>query len=232
MFGARKSGVEGEAQDNLSRSETGRSESLSIGAPRAPEASLPSPRMAVPTPARGPERIIDIPPRASTRRAAHTTAHEHETRIAGDGGRTLKVGKGLSVAGEITSCDVLVVEGKVEAKLNDGKMLEITESGQFRGSVEIENADIAGRYDGQITVHGRLTVRSTGRVSGMVKYGELEVNAGGQIIGEVQVAGVAAASAATPGFKGTGKFSPYEEAEEETPAERPTTPSRSERRSA
>ena len=68
----------------------------------------------------------------------------------------------------------------------DGKMIEITECGQFRGSVEIENADIAGRYDGQLVVHGRLTVRSTGRISGTVKYGELEVNAGGQIIGEIQ----------------------------------------------
>jgi len=101
--------------------------------------------------------------------------------------RKLTVGKGLSLAGEITSCDILVVEGKVEAKLSDGKLLEITEAGQFRGSVEIDNADIAGRYDGQLVVHGRLTVRSTGRISGMVKYGELEVNAGGQIIGEVQV---------------------------------------------
>ena len=59
--------------------------------------------------------------------------------------------------------DILVVEGKVEAKLTEGKLLEITESGQFRGSVEIENADIAGRYDGQLVVHGRLTVGGTER---------------------------------------------------------------------
>lgn len=103
--------------------------------------------------------------------------------------RKLIVGKGLSLSGEITACDVLVVEGKVEAKLADGKMLEITETGQFRGNVEIENADIAGRYDGELTVHGRLTVRGTGRISGIVKYGELEVNAGGQIIGEMHVVG-------------------------------------------
>ena len=140
-----------------------------------------------------------------------------------DGARTLRVGKGLSVAGEITSCDILVVEGKVEAKLNDGKMLEIAESGQFRGSVEIENADIAGRYDGQITVHGRLTVRSTGRVSGTVKYGELEVNAGGQIIGEIQVTGGGAGTATAPAasFKNSGKFAAYDEAEESAPAATP-----------
>ncbi len=129
--------------------------------------------------------------------------------------RKLTVGKGLSLSGEITACDVLVVEGKVEAKLSDGKLLEITESGQFRGSVEIENADIAGRYDGDLTVHGRLTIRGTGRISGMVKYGELEVNAGGQIIGEMQVVGGGAASSNGPSFKSAAKFTAAMDDEED-----------------
>ncbi len=129
--------------------------------------------------------------------------------------RKLTVGKGLSLAGEITSCDILVVEGKVEAKLTDGKLLEITEAGQFRGSVEIENADIAGRYDGQLVVHGRLTVRSTGRISGTVKYGELEVNAGGQIIGEIQVAGGGSqAQSNSPNFRSAAKFASQADEEE------------------
>jgi len=158
-------------------------------------APTPTPRSASPGIAR---RVVDIP---GSRRAPADSKSD----------RTLTVGKGLSVNGEITSCDILVVEGKVEAKLSDGKLLEITESGQFRGSVEIENADIAGRYDGQLIVHGRLTVRSTGRISGMVKYGELEVSAGGQIIGELQVAGGGAQAASnttnSTSFKSAAKFS-------------------------
>lgn len=134
-------------------------------------------------------------------RRTHSTPHDM-------GERKLTVGKGLSLAGEITACDVLVVEGKVEARLSDGKLLEITESGQFRGSVEIENADIAGRYDGELTVHGRLTIRGTGRITGIIKYGELEVNAGGQIIGEMQVVGggAGAGNQKGPGFKSASKF--------------------------
>ena len=113
----------------------------------------------------------------------------------------------------------MVVAGKVEAKLTDGKLLEINETGQFRGSVEIENADIAGRYDGQLVVHGRLTIRSTGRVSGMVKYGELEVNAGGQIIGEMQVTGGGAQqqSPGNGGFKSAAKFTSLLDEEENAP---------------
>jgi cytoskeletal protein CcmA (bactofilin family) len=131
--------------------------------------------------------------------------------------KKLVVGEGLSVSGEITSCDVLVVAGKVEAKVTEGKLLEINETGQFRGSVEIENADIAGRYDGQLVVHGRLTVRSTGRISGTVKYGELEINAGGQIIGELQVTGGGMQTTGTGGFKSASKFTSLLSDEEGSP---------------
>ena len=152
-----------------------------------------APRTAAPMPGRRP---------METRRATPTPRMAGETEE-----RKLIVGKGLSLSGEITACDVLVVEGKVEAKLTDGKLLEITETGQFRGSVEIENADIAGRYDGDLTVHGRLTIRGTGRISGIVKYGELEVNAGGQIIGEMHVVGGGAQAATDrPTFKTAAKF--------------------------
>ena len=142
-----------------------------------------------------------MPGSTSRRRPSATTSDD----------RKLTVGKGLSVAGEITSCDILVVEGKVEAKLSDGKLLEIAEAGQFRGSVEIENADIAGRFDGQLVVHGRLTVRSTGRISGMVKYGELEINAGGQIIGELQVTGGGAQAGTGTTAKGSSRYSSDDE---------------------
>lgn len=162
-------------------------------APRAPVAETP--RMMTPGPLPGRRDM------AHTRRPSPAGRGDHDGSE-----RKLTVGKGLSLAGEITACDILVVEGKVEARLSDGKLLEITETGQFRGSVEIENADIAGRYDGDLTVHGRLTIRSSGRITGIIKYGELEVNAGGQVIGEMQVVGGGSASSANPSFKSAAKF--------------------------
>jgi cytoskeletal protein CcmA (bactofilin family) len=217
MFGARKGNADG-AQDQEAVNTISR-ENVASPARVVVEANNPAPRTAPAQIAVPPRRVIDIPPAARRSSSTHVPL-ENEIR-GGENSRTLRVGKGLSVAGEITSCDVLVVEGKVEAKLNDGKLLEITESGQFRGSVEIENADIAGRYDGQLIVHGRLTVRSTGRISGMVKYGELEVSAGGQIVGELQVTG---ANAAAPNQKGGTKYASYADEPDEAP--------RSERRSA
>jgi cytoskeletal protein CcmA (bactofilin family) len=105
--------------------------------------------------------------------------------------RKLIVGRDISLSGEITACDHLVVEGTVDATLREGQRIEITESGLFRGKVEISEADIAGRFEGEITVRGRLRVRSTGRIDGKIQYGELEVEAGGHLEG--QVAGLARA---------------------------------------
>lgn len=101
--------------------------------------------------------------------------------------RKLIVGRDISLSGEITACDVLVVEGTVEAKLRDGRNIEIAESGLFKGSVEIDEADIGGRFEGDLIVRGRLRVRATGRINGSIRYSELEVEAGGQLIGEIQV---------------------------------------------
>lgn len=111
--------------------------------------------------------------------------------------RRLIVGRDISLSGEIAACDVLVVEGTVEAKLPDGRAIEIAESGLFKGSVEIDDADIAGRFEGDILVRGRLRVRSSGRIRGIIRYGELEVEAGGQIVGDVQVVQTPVKSAAT-----------------------------------
>ncbi|WP_377808321.1 polymer-forming cytoskeletal protein [Azospirillum sp. A29] len=101
--------------------------------------------------------------------------------------RRLTVGRDISLTGEIGSCDVLVVEGTVEAKLREGRLVEIAETGLFKGSVDIEEADIAGRFEGDIAVRGRLTVRSTGKITGSIRFGELAVDAGGQLVGDIQI---------------------------------------------
>ena len=84
---------------------------------------------------------------------------------------------------------MLVVEGKVEAKLREGKVIEIADSGLFKGSVEIDEADIGGRFEGDITVRGTLRVRSGGRIQGTIRYGTLEVEQGGQLSGTIEVLG-------------------------------------------
>ena len=67
-------------------------------------------------------------------------------------------------------------------------MLAIAESGQFtEGRAEVEEAEICGLYEGELTVRGRLLVCSTGQVRGIVRYGELQIERGGRLTGAVSV---------------------------------------------
>ena len=108
--------------------------------------------------------------------------------------RTLIIGPGVSVKGEITSCNRLIVEGKIEAKLADCPNVIIREGGVFNGESTTEEADVQGSFDGNLTVRKRLLVRATGRVSGKITYGEIEIERGGGISGEIRREGEGAVS--------------------------------------
>ena len=106
-----------------------------------------------------------------------------DTETESEAGRRLIVGKDIELSGEIKSCDKLVVEGSVEAGLSDSNALEVTDSGIFKGTAVIDTADIAGRFEGDLTVRERLYVRATGQVQGKIRYKALEIEGGGRVGG-------------------------------------------------
>jgi cytoskeletal protein CcmA (bactofilin family) len=164
-------------------------------------ASKPFPRQ-VPPSATGTASggTVGRPVQAAVRPVA-TGATWRPDRPAGESEtKKLIVGREICLSGEITSCDRLVVEGKVEATLTESRAIEIAEPGYFKGSAEIESAEIAGRYEGTLNVRDRLFIRSTGRVTGQVRYGQIEIEPGGEISGDIQVVG----SRSQPTLKAVG----------------------------
>jgi len=109
--------------------------------------------------------------------------------------RVLTVGNDILLKGEIATCDRLVIEGKVDATLNDVHTVEIAECGSFKGSAQIEDAEISGLFEGDLTVRGRLVIYATGKVRGKISYGEIEIERGGELTGEIKIAGAAAVNA-------------------------------------
>ncbi len=102
------------------------------------------------------------------------------------GGSQLIVGRGIQLKGEIASCDTLVVEGHVEASM-DSRLIRITESGVFIGEASIDYADIVGRFEGELTARRRLVIHPSGRVLGRIRFSAIQIEEGGQIVGDVQV---------------------------------------------
>ncbi len=100
--------------------------------------------------------------------------------------RTLIVGREISFSGDVTSCERLIIEGRIEVNLQNCQTMMIAESGIFRGNGSTENADVRGRVEGDLVVHKRLLIRASGHVSGTITYGEIEIEAGGKISGVIQ----------------------------------------------
>ena len=111
--------------------------------------------------------------------------HEEAESKTDNQHRKLTVGPGIRLKGEITDCDTLVVEGHVELSAKSG-LIEIAETGTVIGDIEVETADVSGRFDGTLIVKERLTIRSTGRVSGKIRYNTIEIEPGGRISGNVE----------------------------------------------
>nr|MBP9673044.1 polymer-forming cytoskeletal protein [Ottowia sp.] len=95
------------------------------------------------------------------------------------------VGPNIKLKGvEITDCDTLVVEGTVEATMNS-RVIQIAEQGAFKGSAEIDIAEVRGVFDGNLTVRQKLVIFSTGKVTGKIRYGKIVIEEGGQLSGEI-----------------------------------------------
>ncbi len=124
---------------------------------------------------------------ASSSAAATSAANPALAKAPSDStGSKLTVGPNIKLKGvEITDCDTLVVEGTVEATM-DSRVIQISEHGAFRGSAEIDIAEIHGEFNGTLTVRQKLVIYSTGKVNGKIRYGKLVVEEGGQLAGEIE----------------------------------------------
>ena len=124
--------------------------------------------------------IIAAPAAAAAQRAATDRPDTAERR-------TLVVGKGISLQGTVTEAERLIIEGTMESQLLQAQELVISHSGVFKGEVQVEDAEIAGVFDGTLTATGSLTIRATGRVIGTARSRRLSVEDGGQLSGKMEM---------------------------------------------
>ncbi|MGB0681294.1 MAG: polymer-forming cytoskeletal protein [Magnetovibrionaceae bacterium] len=170
--------------------------------PLKPFSKKGSHNMAPPaSPARGsyrpeaPKRFMDIPGSpAPARPASLPGVAGGGQRAIDEADRTLTVGRSIVLKGEIVACEHLVVQGEVEADLTDGRLIEVSEGGMYRGTAIVDEAVISGHFDGELTARGKLTIMPSGKVTGSIRYGRIVIEAGGEISGDMKTL--------TPGSEG------------------------------
>ena len=123
-----------------------------------------------------PRRVVEIP--GGPKRPDHMIPINDEAN-------TLKVSSNISLNGEIIACKKLVVEGTVEASLNDAEVIEVCEGGIFKGNAGVEAASISGKFLGTLIAKDILTIHKGGHVEGSIRYGKIIIEAGGEITGDM-----------------------------------------------
>lgn len=151
-----------------------------LGAGTAPQAPL-----AAGTPA-APARAPATPQPATPAPVTAAEPSTPSTAASDTPGSRLSIGPNINLKGvEISNCDVLVIEGNVDATITS-KVMEIAKPGRFSGTAVIDIAEIHGDFSGELTARSKLVVHGTGRVTGTIRYGKLVVAEGGTLTGELK----------------------------------------------
>lgn len=97
----------------------------------------------------------------------------------------LVVREDTAIMGEIRNCQRIEIYGHVQGQIAAESIL-VHEGGHFYGTVKSDTADVHGTMQGDVIVKNLISIRSSGSVSGNVRYGQLALEAGGNLSAEVR----------------------------------------------
>jgi cytoskeletal protein CcmA (bactofilin family) len=94
------------------------------------------------------------------------------------------IGEGVIFKGELSAPELVVIDGSVEGEVS-ARCVRVGVSGSLKGTVTVTDADIQGTVSDKLEVKQLLIVRSTGRVDANISYGQLQIEKGAVLTGEL-----------------------------------------------
>ncbi len=112
------------------------------------------------------------------------------------GGREVaNIGKSISIKGDLTGNEDIVIEGKVEGKVElPNNQLTIGANGQVKAEINAKAVIVVGRVAGNVRGTERVEIQATGVVEGDVSAPRLVVAEGAVVNGSIQMSKEAAAA--------------------------------------
>ncbi len=89
------------------------------------------------------------------------------------------------IRGEIRNGRRVEIHGYVEGDVA-AELVVIHPQGQVYGTMKVDAADIAGTAQGRMFVRNLMNIRSSGKVSGNIQYGQLAMEQGGDLTAELK----------------------------------------------
>jgi len=97
------------------------------------------------------------------------------------------IGAGITIEGEITSDDDVVVQGTVRGKLVTKDAVSVEQGGSVEADISSGPVTIAGTVTGNITSNDRVDLQNGAKVIGNVKATRITIADGAQFKGNVDM---------------------------------------------
>ena len=88
------------------------------------------------------------------------------------------IAKNSTFVGEITSDGDFRIDGILEGTLKTKGKVIIGVDGFIKGTIEATNAEIEGKFSGQLSIANILTIKVTANISGDIVVGKLSIEPG------------------------------------------------------
>ena len=95
------------------------------------------------------------------------------------------IGNGVKLKGEITNANEVQIDGKANVTAIMDNLI-VGSTGNLKGTIQTDNADVWGEVDGDLKVSGTLTIQEQGSVTGNIEYQSLQIKLGGKIKGDIK----------------------------------------------
>ena len=119
-----------------------------------------------------------------------------------------RIGKGLVIKGEITGSESICVDGRVEGSINlPEHRVTIGPEGQVFASITALEVVVQGKATGNVTVSGRLELRSEGSLTGDVVAERINVADGAFFKGKIEIVRAGQRAEGTNSAKNARDFS-------------------------
>lgn len=97
------------------------------------------------------------------------------------------IGRGITIEGEITASDEVVVGGVVRGKLNVEGLVTIEADGVVEADIGAHSVSVAGSVTGDVTASERVDLLTGGRLVGDVTSARLTIADGASFKGNVDM---------------------------------------------
>ncbi|NAY91613.1 polymer-forming cytoskeletal protein [Muricauda sp. JGD-17] len=94
------------------------------------------------------------------------------------GGQPNRIEKNTKIKGDITSEADFRIDGKLEGNVTTSGKVVIGKDGYINGKVECVNADIEGKFNGELVVKDLLSLKASALIEGTVSVAKLAVEPG------------------------------------------------------